>query len=41
MGLFGSISYKNRLRRSLGDNYGRKPDPFYSAGDLDLSLIHI
>ena len=36
MGLFGSIGYKNRLWRSLSDNYGRKPDPFYSAGDMDL-----
>ncbi|MGI6025880.1 MAG: MutS-related protein [Candidatus Scatomorpha sp.] len=36
MGLFGSISYKKNLRRSLRENYGRTPDPFYSAGDLDL-----
>ena len=34
MGLFGSVSYKKNLRRSLRDNYGRTPDPFYSAGDM-------
>jgi DNA mismatch repair protein mutS domain protein len=34
MGLFGSVSYKKNLRRSLRENYGRTPDPFYSAGDM-------
>ena len=31
MGIFG---YKYRLRHSLRDNYGRRPDPFYAAGDM-------
>ena len=31
MGIFG---YKNRLWHSLRDNYGRRPDPFYAAGDM-------
>lgn len=33
MGIFG---YKNQLWHSLRDNYGRKPDPFYAAGDMAI-----
>lgn len=31
MGIFG---YKNQLWRRLSADYGRRPDPFYAAGDL-------
>ena len=30
----GIFDYKRQLRRSLRDNYGRRPDPFYAAGDM-------
>ena len=33
MGLF-DFGYKRRLWFSLQDNYGRRPDPFYAAGDM-------
>ena len=33
MGLF-DFGYKLRLWFSLQDNYGRRPDPFYAAGDM-------
>lgn len=33
MGLF-DFGYKRRLWFSLKDNYGRRPDPFYAAGDM-------
>ena len=33
MGLF-DFGYKRRLWVSLQDNYGRRPDPFYAAGDM-------
>lgn len=33
MGLF-DLDYKRRLRQTLRDGYGRRPDPYYAAGDL-------
>ena len=33
MGLF-DFGYKRRLWFSLQDSYGRRPDPFYAAGDM-------
>lgn len=34
MGLLGLSGYKRRLWQTLNYNYGRKPDPFYAAGDM-------